>query len=384
VSVIVDRCTIELRGDDAAAFARELRAALPDALGAAFAARPEAGIAVVPVMRMSLSAPLAGIRARDVAVSIAEACAEAAATRCTMIGAASDEPWESAAAAALTALGEGDGVQLDASTEAAAWLVAHARDERSVVRRASPYADAEHLSIGASFAHVALRVGDARALVRALGPTWALRLAERCTNDEARAILRLLRDGDEPSAALRATLAALERAATDARVRDAATHGMHADEPQESGSTGFWLLLPALARCLGDVDDDVGQAVAGALAETLWGPSAADDPAIRAFTGDLPSDGKRLLPPDLRLGRLAVSVVRAFAAELGPFRRARCTYVLRAILSGTGSVRRHGETWYATWPRSPLRIVLERCCRPGPVARPWETPALVTERGDEG
>lgn len=419
MSVHVGRIRLRLQarrgsGQRAADVAHELRGALPGALGAAFAARGEAGVAVIPRMHVTLRAPLGRIRGRDIARAIAEACADAAATRSTTLGApsASSDTREGTAERALRAARLLEGVRFDAVTEAAAWIVALASDERSIVRSVSPYADCEPLPFGTAFAELSARTGDARALIDALGRRWSRALAGRCSDREARRVLELLDDGIAPEAAtwralrdamrtssasvagagrppfVRALLAALD--AIDAGVPGAVaaartvageaaaarvTAAPVPDAALTSTCTGFWLLLPHLAHRIGDQDDETARAIALAVAEKLFGARAPDDPAIAAFAGDA------RVPEGLRLDRLAVGTVRDFARTIGPFRRARCGYVVRAILTGAGSVRRDGpDAWSATLPQAPLRIVLERASPYGRVETPWNLPLLVLSR----
>ena len=102
------------------------------------------------------------------------------------------------------------------------------------------------------------------------------------------------------------------------------------------------------------------------LAQRLGGAVAADDPAVTALClpGESPRDLCATAVPDcVRVERLAVAIVRDFARTLAHFEQARCGYILRAILSGSGSVRRTPDGWSATLPQSPLRVVLDaqRC-----------------------
>jgi hypothetical protein len=436
--------------------AAELRAALPEALRAALAVHSDSpGVAVVPRLRMHLRAPLSRLRGTDLARRIAEACLEAIVAESSIIGASPSDRDDGTAERTLRALTVLDGVRIDAATEAAAWLIALVRDEQTVLRRVTPYADLEYLTATAAFVEICARAG-ARAVLVALGSVWAVSLALRCTDDEARRLLGLLDDGSEPTAhtwlmleALReeepvpassgtsgtaqlvseilkgltnsgrgsrpgtnvlalimairgvferypgAVVAAKALAAsprlpetsvtlppqngveTHSEARDVETNS---EARLESACTGFWLLLPHLARRLWTFDEETARAITFAVAEQLCGAGAGDDPAISAFTTGLRPEELRLaVPPELRIDRIGVSAVRDFARAFPRFERARCGYVLRAMLAGPGFVWRSSRGWAATMPQSPLRIVLERAALVGPLITPWGEPELTLE-----
>lgn len=482
----------------AAALARELREALPGALSDALRRTAGPGIAVVPSMRISLSAPLARVRGRDLARVIAEACFDAASDRCEPIVASAAH--DALATRVVERLRFADGVRLArAEDEAAAWLVALARDDPAPIWRCSPYADLRSLTLARAFAALSERVASADTLLDALGTRWSRMLAERCAEPEARRIVRrlaanasvdagvwvavaerfaklnaaercapwraaLVHVTEEPDPARRAVLVpavrtiaqALERApdgaprgagassgranasdaarhagvrddagavassalaasgiasdatandaardsalarpndsrASDARENDAdgenrrAARGAITDArlaPAASALTGLWCLLPHLARLTAAYVAGERRAAAVAVAERLAGPDAVDDPAVAAWCGDRPRDDVlAALPPAIRVDRLAVSSVRAFARTLRGFERASCTYVLRAMLDGPGVVAQRDGGWIATLPRSPLRVVLDYAGVGGKLGKPWgdETYAYVAD-----
>jgi hypothetical protein len=248
-----------------------------------------------------------------------------------------------------------------------------------------------------------------------------MRFSLRSTPAEALQLLALIDDGIEPSAetrrradarfreqtealpaAVRAAAAALallfenaegaaEAAQTALRASERAAIAIASvpvpglDAPQTSNLTGLWLLLPFAGEQLDGLDELERRAVALAVAELLAGSDAGDDPAVAAWFGDASErDLHAAVPPDAPIARIAASAVRAFARQLGYLRRPRCSYVLRAILSGPATVRRREDgAFEATLPRSPLRVLLERAGCLGPVKAPWRHPALEFVRGDD-
>lgn len=398
---------------------REACSSLSEAFAAAHASHAaDSGVVVVPRLRVTVRAPLGGMRGRDLARAIADACLRAAVNDSSTLAACAADREEGTAERTLRALTVLDGVRIDRATEAAAWLVALARDERTVLRRASPYADLEHLSSAAALVAVCARV-DARAVLVSLGTTWAFKLARRCSAAEAIRLLAMLDDGSEPTAHTWRTLA--ERAAHTAHAGESdvgtlllaicgvfegypgaviaarviatlpaatATSGdapapvaQTGDAALESACTGFWLLLPHLTRRLWEFDEESARAIAFVVAERLWGALAGGDPAIRAFTCEREPAALRLaVPPQARIDRLSVCIVRDFARTIFRFERARVGYLLRQMLFGPGLVWRTAEGWAATLPQSPIRILLERACLLGEAATPWGEPKLVFAR----
>jgi hypothetical protein len=412
---------------------QEARSCLSEAFGAALASHAaNSGVVVVPRLRVTVRAPLGGMRGRDLARAIADACLRAAVNDSSTLAACAADREEGTAERTLRALTVLEGVRIDRATEAAAWLAALARDERTVLRRASPYADLEHLSSAAALVAVCARVG-ARAVLVSLGTTWAYTLARRCSAAEAIRLLAMLDDGSEPTAhtwrmlaeraahaaqagesevralllAIRGVFEGYPGAVNAARVivtlpaaasTSGATPALAAqalagaeerrsidpgsgETPFESVCTGFWLLLAHLTRRIWEFDEESARAIAFVVAERLWGALAGDDPAIRAFTGERePAALRSAVPPQARIDRLSVCVVRDFARTLGHFERARAGYLLRRMLFGPGLVWRTAEGWAATLPQSPIRIVLERACLLGEAATPWSEPKLAFAR----
>lgn len=439
----------------------ELSAALPDALQTALAAHADTpGVAIVPRVRMNVRAALGRVHGRDLARRIADACLEAIVAESSTLGASPGDRHEGTAERTLRALTVLDGVRVDAATEAAAWLIALVRDERTVLRRATPYADLEYLTSAVAFVEICARAG-ARAVLIALGSVWAVALALRCSDADASRLLALLDDGSEPTAhtwrMLKAfrderrvpvpgadaerraegpewtssagigladgrpvsqpstfvlalliaiegvferypgAVAAAKAVAQSERLPqlpavDSPAHidgATNSDEPPaagpvsskaqlESTCTGFWLLLPHLARRLWDFDEETARAITLAVAERLCETGAAGDPAIVAFVGERQAAALRLaVPPEVRIDRLSIAVVRDFVRTLHRFERARCGYVLRAMLAGPGLVWRTDAGWAATLPQSPLRIVLERAALLGELTTPWGEPELA-------
>jgi hypothetical protein len=148
----------------------------------------------------------------------------------------------------------------------------------------------------------------------------------------------------------------------------------------DSECTGFWLLLPHLARRLREYNDDDARAIATRVAKALFGARASDDPAISVFSPREPlaSGGERIA--GVCAERLAVAVVRDFARTLHRFERARGGYIARAMLFGSGRLWQVEDRWCATLPHSPLRIVLERTSPYGDVSTPWAEPKLELVR----
>lgn len=413
--------------------ARELRSALPDALGSALAPYAAArDVAVVPRLHVTVRASLAGTSGRDLARTIAEACVRAIAEEAKQLAVSPFAEGTSAAEEFLNALTPDGGVRAEPATEAAAWLIALARDERPDFRRASSFADDEHLPTPAALIAACDRCG-ARAVIAALGLEWARTLARRCNAREALLLLQQLDDRTEPSpqswafaaqalramaattahvSEVRGLLVALEglfaqqpgivaalRSLLAARILEAAAVAVDPTmaaaltteqaraiqapseaEPLASTCTGFWLLLPHLTpRIRAYDDDDERRAVAALVARRLWGDAALDDPAITAFLADFPAP-ELCAPTGIAVDRLAVGVVRDFARTLFRFERARRAYILRSLLFGSGTVRRTSDGWSATLPQSPLRIVIERTAPYGEVATPWTDPVFTLVR----
>lgn len=399
--------TTPLRRAHVEGLAGELRSNLPDALAAALASRSDDAVLLVPRMKVTVRAPLGRVRGLDLAGAIAEACVEAALARSVAVETSGDHGTASTAHEIVERLRSADGVRCRSSAEeAAAWLVGLVLDERSDLRACSPFADLQNLPTGAALIEVCSRVGDARSILGALGERWSLLFASRCSDAEARHLLRLLATGEEPNeitwAFVAAQLAAPQTVAVALRT---VVEGVAASIPgvaraalsilaspsTESGValaselTGFWLLLPHLARRIYNVDERAARGIALGLAERLAPRSADDDPAVQALcnVGELISDLRAAIPPDIRIDRLLFATIRDFARTLSHFEGASCGYVRRAILNGPGAVRQTPEGWSATLPRSPLRIVLERASLLGAIHAPWSLPRLTIVRDDE-
>jgi hypothetical protein len=411
--------TSPLRREGAAALARDLRSALPDAFGAAAtaSARGEAGVVLVPRMHVTLRGRLGALRGRDLARTLADACFDAAVKRSTRVRTPADDG--SAAQQIVDALRAGESVRCTSQAQAAAaWLVALLLDDPGMLRSFAPFADLRDRSSGAAFAQICVRLGDAGGVIRALGRRWSLLLASRCSESDARRVLSGLTDAGEPaadtwsflaarlaagegdagpyarrvlSAAIDGTFAQQVGIAAAARTLLAAAPGerrppaLAAQAPQASNLTGAWLLWAHLGPHIGAAGELQARAIALALAERVGGALAADDPALTALcdAGHSLRDLRAALPSPLDLDRLTVSVVRDFARTLRHFERARCGYVLRAILNGPGTVCRTADGWSGTLPRSPLRTILERATLLGPLAVPWQAPTLTLVRDDD-
>jgi hypothetical protein len=448
--------------------AREFRGALSGAFSEAL--EPYAStndVAIVPRLRVTLTAPLGRLGGRELARRIARACIDAIASQCGTLGSWPTDSREGSAERTLRVLRVADGVRVDRATETASWLVALVRDEPGVIRHASPYADLATRPLGAAFLEVCARSDVPRSIIAALGSKWARILALRCSPAEATALLRVLDDGTEPDAATwRVLLASLtgekrwetnglgrglatpfdaltmEReyardpgfavrvlaaalggllehrrgivaaarsivssrslqselltsnetlalptesvAVSNDALAEAAVGTLTETEDEVAGATilasdftGFWLLLPHLTCCLAQVDEPIARAVVFAVAERICGEAAASDPAISAFMdGQRADDLLAFLPGTERISRLTARVIRSFARSLAGFERARCGYVVRALLRGPAQVRRTPKGWMATLPRSPLRIVLEHAGLLGRVPVPWSKPVL--------
>ncbi|MGC2405781.1 MAG: hypothetical protein WA431_05180, partial [Candidatus Cybelea sp.] len=276
----------------------------------------------------------------------------------------------------LRTLATARGVHADPAIEAAAWLVAIARDEWRAFRAISLFSDLEHLATPAALVAICERCNPCDVLA-ALGRKWATTIVRRCTAEEARRLLRLLDDGREPEASTWVHVhAALSGAAgsgpeetfdvAEVRALVVAVEGFFAERPGifvaaqtlarsiaaittrlalrpgerrddemdavtlpgapvitgrnererltfDSECAGFWLLLPHLARRLREYSEDDARAIAARVAETLFGARALDDPAITVFAP------RELLPSEREriagvcAERLAVAVVRDFA-----------------------------------------------------------------------
>lgn len=401
-----------------AALVRELRAMLPEALMAAVrtAADSGAGVVLVPRITASMRGSLRGLRGSRVARVLAQASIAAAVERSAPVAAQSDE--SGTAQTIVETLRSGTSVRCRSLAEAgAAWLVALILDEPGVLRSLTPFADLQHRSSGAAFAEVCGRTGDAGAVVAALGRSRAIAFAARCTAGEAAAVLRSMAEEGEPAADTWAFLAGrvdaalragdetrevrLLRATIEGRfdhrpgvVAAAQTLLRTMPRPQpsdasqglplESNLTGLWLLWPYLSRHVDGHDERAMRGIALALGEFLGGAIADDDPALAVLCndGESPHSLRAAAPAGLQIERLAVALVRDFARSLTHFERARCGYILRAILSGPGSVIRTPGGAEATLPHSPLRVVLERAALLGPLDVPWRLPCLALVRDD--
>lgn len=181
--------------------AAEFRSALERELSSALTAHgaDADGVVIVPRLKVTVRAPLGRVGGAELARRIADASLHAIVHESCALGDSPNERNEGTAERTLRALTLLDGLRVDPATEAAAWLVALARDERSVVRSVSPYSDLEHLPSAAAFVAVCERAG-ARAVTAALGAKWAYTLALRCTPAEASRLLMLFVDGAEAPA----------------------------------------------------------------------------------------------------------------------------------------------------------------------------------------
>ena len=404
-----------------ALFAREIRSMLPDALTAevTHAASGPPGVVLVPRVNVSMHGALRRLHGGAVARKLAAACVDAAVTRSRPVDLGVDAQDASMAVHIVETLRSGESVRCRSLAEAAAaWLVALIWDEPGMLLTLAPFADLRHRSSGAAFTQICARVADPTAVVRALGRRWSLLFAARCTESEASRVLRGMPAGDEPALETWAFIADRLAAPGDrapasygGRLLNAAIDGIFDRRPgivaaarsllaaaapvraagvpqpefRTSNLCGVWLLWPHLTPYLGDVDERGTRALALALGEYLGGAFAAGDFALEALCRDGESlhDVRAAVPPAVRIERLAVSVVRDFSLRLTRFERARCGYVLRAILSGSGSVIRMDGEWRATLPHSPLRVVLERAALLGPLRVPWQSPRLTVIRDDD-
>jgi hypothetical protein len=402
------------RGD---VLARELRWALPRSLtdAAARAARGASGVVLVPRVHVTMRGALDRLRANDVARALAQASVDAAVARSARSSTSGEDA--SVAQSVVEALRSGTAVRCASPAEvAAAWLVALALDEPGMLRFFSPFVDLRGLPWGTAFAQLCARVRDANAVIAALGRSWSQRFASTCSAADARLVIGVMADDDEPAAQTWAFLATRVAAADDgartAQARallGAAIDGRFERRPgivtavrsmlvasrrpaqrtdglrMASNLTGVWLLWRHLAPFVAGCDERTARAVALALSERLGGSFAAGDPAIEALcdAGDSIRDLRAALPGTVHVGRLTVSVVRDFARGLPHFQNARPGYILRAILSGPGSVTRTTAGWSATLPHSPLRVVLERAALLGEVDVPWKSPRLLLVRDDD-
>jgi len=389
------------------------------------------GTLLVPRLRLEVRIDLTRASADDVAAAIARACAEALLEMSIGGKTVTATQTDAAAVVAETVAGDQPVCCANVETEAAAWLVTRFHGSSTRLWKRSFEREFAHASIGSTLAALVHHFPNPRALLAALGGNDLDEIIRHCTEPEARAVLFRLDDGREPSAqtwrivremlrdrrlqlarapyrmALRVCAQALRAEAPGASSAaltlaqefgesvfpsanslsaefEAATHDVREVETvgnawMPSDLTGLWCLLPALATLLRDVDEDSARRAAIGAALLLAGEDALDDPAIAAWGCDQ-SDQQSFAGSHRRL---AVQSIRRFAQGLRGFERARCTYVLRAILSGPGAVRRVEDGWEATLPRSPLRIILDRSGLLGDVKTPWQRPALrlVHEEG---
>ncbi|MBV9270749.1 MAG: hypothetical protein JO165_06620 [Candidatus Eremiobacteraeota bacterium] len=377
------------------------------------------GVSLIPKLRVTMSASLARASGDRLARAIADACVNAAAVRCTDVDAASgNDAYGSRAERIVQLLETEPGVKCQLEDEAAALLIASLNARQTALCRISPFSDSIRRGSGTAFCEICLRLGNARGIIRALGRVWALMLAGKCTDAQALTVLHALTDGEEPASATwahaaRALLVEDESRASTRLVRGlkAAIDGTLAGLPGIAGAvqtllsaetaqladaattkpalasnlTGLWLLLPHITRHIDDVDDRTTRAIAFALAQYLGGAVSESDPAVAALVndGESPRDLRAAIPRGIRVNRLAVAVVRDFAQALRRFERARCGYILRAILSGPGSVRPVAGGWSASLPHSPLRVVLQRASLIGELNVPWQSPRFFIERDDD-
>lgn len=395
--------------EPAGVLARDIRSALREALSEATVHAPGSapGVILVPRVNVTMRGALHRLRAKDVARALARACVDAVVAR-------SECPGEGASVAQniVEALRSGAAVRCASPAgAAAAWLVAFALDEPGVLLSLAPFADLRRRSSGTAFAQVCARTHDANGVIAALGRSWSQRFATACGENDARTVLGLMADDDEPAADTWAFLASrvaavrdparqLLGAAIDGRfdgrsgiasaARSMVASSQRAVQRTEtrrmaSNLTGVWLLWRHLGPSVAGFDERTARAVALALAERLGGSFAAGDPAIEALCGAGESlrELRAAVPAALHVERLTVSVVREFARGLSHFGNARCGYVLRAILSGPGSVTRTDAGWSATLPHSPLRVVIERAGLLGAVEVPWVSPRLTLVRDDD-
>ncbi len=397
---------------------RELRQTLSAALEHAVGAAQADGIVLIPHLRVTMSASLGRVSGRDLARTIAQACINAAATGCSGIdGFVNADPQESRGERILRLLASEPGIRCSKEDEAAAWLIDAMNRRQTAMCRLSSFADLAGHSLGAAFMEISSRLINATQLVKALGRRAALQLAARCSDTQALCVLRSLNDREQPDAAawafaarklfaahslsdtlgVRALSAAIDGIFMDlpgvaSAVRTIASAGperaayVHERETAlASNLTGLWLLFPFIAKHNGQVRGHAARATALALARYLGGSQAEDDPAVAALCteGESLHDLSASIPADLHVDRMAAATIRDFARTLGRLGRARCGYILRAILSGRGAVRRMQGGWSATLPHSPLRVVLQRASLLGEIDVPWDVPRLVMERDDD-
>ena len=151
---------------------RELRGSLTGAVAAAVAAREESGVAAIPRMHVTVHTSLRRVRGRDLARAIAEACVDAAVTRCVRLK-ATPRGEESAGQEMVELLRKSEGVRCRSiAEEGAAWLIALLVDDPIVLGLPSPFAGIRFRASGAAFVEVCSHAGDARAVIEALGQRW--------------------------------------------------------------------------------------------------------------------------------------------------------------------------------------------------------------------
>jgi hypothetical protein len=412
MSVAIDRfqLTVYTNAGDARAraFAGRLPQWIPAAIGAACSGEAVGdGALLVPRLRVELGVDFAGSTNDDVARAIAGAFVDhltkVTSSPASAIGA------EAAARETVNSIIAGKSLRCpSAEVEAAAWLLARLRNSSTTLWRRSFDREFSHMPIGAALCELVRRASNSRALIEGLGTSALERIARHCTEAEAEKILGLLEDYREPdaatlravelslrqhfsdlagaphrcaliacSAAIQQGLAGASKTARE-RVRDIAqqspassTAAGYEQHVFPSNLTGLWCLLPALAYRLRGVGEQRARRMAIEVAALLAGKDAPADPAIAAWEAARPEDVDSG-PIDRRsIVRLAVRAIRDFAAGLTRLERARCTYILRAVLSGPGLVLRTPSGWEATLPRSPLRIILDRAGLLGPIATPW-------------
>ena len=388
--VTIDRMRIDVRTNAdvarARAMAETLPGNLPSAIGRALAHHGSSyRRLLVPQIRVELRADLSSTSSDALARALAAACAQAL-----------DE--EASTADALGGVGGAEAclasnaVWCTPEVEMAAWLTATLHGSTVDLWKRSLDREFAHTPVSHAFRSLLGRVDDPAAVVRALGSANFEALACSSSEADACAILmkldsRLLPEGDmnaESSCYRKALIdyARAGRTESPAELIDATANGSSESNAgwDRSNFTGLWCLLRPLADLLEGFDEAEARHLATYVAVLLCGESALIDPAISLWQCEPanPTGAEILLSR-----RLATLAIRRFARRLYRFEEARCSYILRAMLSGPGFVRETADGFEATLPRSPLRVVLDRADVLGEIRTPWRGPTLRLVKGDQ-